>query len=70
MNLKTIKIQHVTFIDPKPYSFHFAFDPQCDDPGEGATLTCIEKDGERIAPSSYKGEIPWREANVKLGLWE
>lgn len=49
-------------------TFNFCFDWDTDDPAEGATLTSIIVKGERVAPSKYKGDIPYQMAAIKLGI--
>jgi hypothetical protein len=47
--------------------FHFAFDPETDDPAKGATLTGIFENGTRLRPSDFQAEeVPYAEAEREL----
>ena len=48
---------------------HFVFDPETDDPSEGATLTLVaDKNGKRLPPSVHAEARAWQEANEYFRL--
>lgn len=56
-----------TVISKDGKEFHFSFNPETEDPREGATLTGIYENGRRLRPSDFgDDEIPYDEADKVL----